>query len=199
MAGLVGRITIRNISPRSPGAQHPHYSVQDRTAILPWSSAPIVARLRLRNEIVQDFPLWFSKVTGFSESHGVLLQGGALLLLKFVLTSWRLTDGPNERSALCCSPDALGCGGVLFRLGLAKSTSSSRDAYQPGTTGVAWVHCPPWQHPIKVPWDGTSFIDRKIQHGLTLRKGRTLIPRSTVPWNCTAFHKARTSLRCPYR
>src|ERR1700675_683397 len=41
MTGLIGRIARREIVPRSTSAQHPKYTVQNRTRVLPWPPASI--------------------------------------------------------------------------------------------------------------------------------------------------------------
>ena len=63
MAGLVRRITVGNVGPRSAGPQCPQNAVQNGASILPRSSTSIFARYRFRNEAFERCPLSVGQVS----------------------------------------------------------------------------------------------------------------------------------------
>src|SRR5438552_10797318 len=50
------------VSPRSTGPQDPQNPIQDGTSILPWTTPPVSARSRFRDQRVENFPLGIEQV-----------------------------------------------------------------------------------------------------------------------------------------
>src|SRR2546422_11438410 len=71
MASLVGRVPLRNIGPRSAGAQHPQNAVQHSATIFPRSPSSISATYWFRDKVVQRFPLHVREVSGICERHDI--------------------------------------------------------------------------------------------------------------------------------
>jgi len=69
MAGLVGRITLRQIGPRSTGAQNVQNSVKHFTPVFPGPATAILAAFRLGNQGVKQSPLGVGQVSGMVGRH----------------------------------------------------------------------------------------------------------------------------------
>jgi hypothetical protein len=69
MTGLIGRITVGNICPRSTRAQYPQNPIQDGTPILPWTTPTDTEWRWLRNEAIEDLPLCVGEVSDANTPH----------------------------------------------------------------------------------------------------------------------------------
>jgi hypothetical protein len=59
VAGLEGRITIRQFTPLRAGSQHPQNSIQYRSRVMPRTPAIVRPTLRSQDRL-QEFPLFFA-------------------------------------------------------------------------------------------------------------------------------------------
>jgi hypothetical protein len=64
MAGRRRGISVRNVLPWSAGAQHPENPVQHFAGVSPRATATIGAKMRLRNQRLEDVPLRVLEIHG---------------------------------------------------------------------------------------------------------------------------------------
>src|SRR5262249_48730726 len=64
VAGLIRRITVRQVSPRGPGPQDPQDAIEHRTVLPPRASSTVRAAHRLGQEAPNEVPLLVREVTG---------------------------------------------------------------------------------------------------------------------------------------